>query len=204
MRKVLILAIVCLLLGSGLTFFIMKKSSDKNQVLPDTELIAQQMKNVSKLVVNEAKISQIYNYKDQKSFMNLMSFDKKALVVVNADIQIMYDLSKLEYLVDEESKTVRITNIPKEEIKINPDVKIYDVEESTFNAFKGNDYNSIQEKVKKQFEEHVFKSNIQANAKSRLVSELGKFLVVTQSLGWTLQYQENDIDALDDFSKFIP
>src|SRR5690554_24895 len=204
MRKVLILAIVCLLLGSGLTFFIMKKSSDKNQVLPDTELIAQQMKNVSKLVVNEAKISQIYNYKDQKSFMNLISFDKKALVVVNADIQIMYDLSKLEYLVDEESKTVRITNIPKEEIKINPDVKIYDVEESTFNAFKGKDYNAIQEKVKKQFEEQVLKSNIQANAKNRLVSELGKFLVVTNSLGWTLQYQESTINQLEDFANFIP
>ncbi len=89
MKRILILALICILVGSGFTYFIMKKSSDKNQVLPDTELIAQQMKNVSKLVVNEAKISQIYNYKDEKSFMNLMSFDKKALVVVNADVQIM-------------------------------------------------------------------------------------------------------------------
>src|SRR5690554_7154862 len=73
------------------------------------------MKNVSKLDVNEAKISQIYNYKDQKSFMNLMSFDKKALVVVNADVQIMYDLSKLEYTVDEANKTLKITYIRSEE-----------------------------------------------------------------------------------------
>lgn len=203
MKKNIIFALICILIGGLITFFIMRKSSDSN-VLPDSELIHEQMKNVSKLVVNEAKISQVYNYKDQKSFMNLMSFDKKALVVVNADIQIQYDLSKLEYVVDETTKTVRITYIPKEEIKINPDIKIYDVEESTFNAFKGNDYNAIQEKVKKQFEEQILKSNIQANAKNRLVSELGKFLVVTNSLGWTLKYQENSIKDLSDFANFIP
>lgn len=203
MKRILILALICILVGSGFTYFIMKKSSDKNQVLPDTELIAQQMKNVSKLVVNEAKISQIYNYKDEKSFMNLMSFDKKALVVVNADVQIMYDLSKLEYVVDESTKTLRITHIPKEEIKISPDIKIYDVEESRFNTFKGNDYNTIQENVKKQFYDKVVKSNLQANAQNRLVSELSKFLVVTQSLGWTLQYQDAVVIQSNDFNNLL-
>jgi uncharacterized protein YneF (UPF0154 family) len=203
MKKTLLFAVICLLIGSLTTFFIMRKSTDSN-VLPDGELIHEQMKNVSKLVVNEAKISQIFNYKDQKSFLNVFTFDKKALVVVNADVQIQYDLSKLEYVVDESTKTVRITHIPKEEIKINPDIKIYDVEESRFNSFEGNDYNKIQEKVKAQFQEQVLKSNIQSNAKNRLVSELGKFLVVTKSLGWTLQYQENSINDLSDFANFIP
>jgi len=202
-KKALIFALICIALGSVLTFFIMRKVDKKNEVVPDTELIQQQMKNVSKLVVNEAKISQIYNYKDEKSFMNLMSFDKKALVVVNADVQIMYDLSKLEYTIDETNKMVKITFIPKEEIKINPEIKIYDVEESRFNAFKGNDYNSIQESVKKQFHEKIMKSNIQSNAKNRLVSELSKFLVVTQSLGWTLKYQDETITNTADFNELI-
>ncbi|MBA5793399.1 DUF4230 domain-containing protein [Flavobacterium sp. xlx-214] len=204
MKRIIIIALICILIGSGLTFFIMKKVSAKDEIIPDTELIQQQMKNVSKLVVNEAKISQIYNYKDQKSFMNLMTFDKKALVVVNADVQIMYDLSKLEYSLDETNKVVKITFIPKEEIKINPDIKIYDVEASRFNSFEGADYNKIQESVKKQFQEKILKSNIQANAQNRLISELGKFLVVTQSLGWSLQYQEKSINKLEDFSVLIP
>lgn len=203
MKRILILAVICILLGSGFTYFIMKKASNSSQVLPDTELIAQQMKNVSKLVVNEAKISQIYNYKDEKSFMNLMSFDKKALVVVNADVQIMYDLSKLEYVVDESTKTLRITHIPKEEIKINPDIKIYDVEESRFNAFRGSDYNEIQEKVRKQFFDQIKNSDIEKNAENRLVSELSKFLVVTKSLGWTLLYQEQIINSTEDIGTII-
>lgn len=203
MKRILILALICIFLGSGFTYFIMKKASNSSQVLPDTELIAQQMKNVSKLVVNEAKISQVYNYKDEKSFMNLMSFDKKALVVVNADVQIMYDLSKLEYVVDESTKTLRITHIPKEEIKINPDIKIYDVEESRFNAFKGSDYNEIQEKVRKQFFDQIKNSDIEKNAENRLVSELSKFLVVTKSLGWTLLYQEQIINSTEDIGTII-
>ena len=203
MKRILILAVICILLGSGFTYFIMKKASNSSQVLPDTELIAQQMKNVSKLVVNEAKISQIYNYKDEKTFMNLMSFDKKALVVVNADVQIMYDLSKLEYVVDESTKTLRITHIPKEEIKINPDIKIYDVEESRFNAFRGSDYNEIQEKVRKQFFDQIKNSDIEKNAENRLVSELSKFLVVTKSLGWTLLYQEQIINSTEDIGTII-
>ncbi len=195
---------ICIALGSLLTFFIMRKSAQKNEVVPDTELIQQQMKNVSKLVVNEAKIAQIYNYKDEKSFMNLLSFDKKALVVVNADVQIMYDLSKLEYTIDEANKIVKITSIPKEELKISPEIKIYDVEESRFNAFEGADYNIIQESVTKQFHEKISQSNIRANAQNRLLSELSKFLVVTQSLGWQLQYQNQTIANTEDLNNFLP
>lgn len=202
-KRTLLFAVVCMLLGCVLTFFMMRKVDKENEVVPDTELIQQQMKNVSKLVVNEAKMAQIYNYKDQKSFMNLLSFDKKALVVVNADVQIMYDLSKLEYTIDEANKILKITYIPNEEIKIAPDVKIYDVEESRFNSFEGADYNTIQESVKKQFKAKILKSNIQANAKNRLVSELSKFLVVTKSLGWTLQYQDKNINQTADFNNAI-
>src|SRR5690606_33895227 len=111
MKRILILAVICILLGSGFTYFIMKKASNRRQVLPDTKLIPQQMKNVSNLVVNEGKTSQIYNYEDDKTWINLMSFDVKALVVVVADVQIMYDLSKLEYVVEESTKPLRIAHI---------------------------------------------------------------------------------------------
>ena len=42
-------------------------------------------------------------------------------------------------------------------------------------------------------------STIKINSKDRLISELGKFLVVTQALGWTLQYEDTQINAQTDF-----
>lgn len=203
MKKYIIIAIVFLFIGGVFSFLIMK-SSTEDQLQSDSDLIHQQMKNVSKIVVNEAKISQIYNYTDQKSLLNLISFDKKALVVVNADVQIMYDLSKLDFLVDESNKTLTILSIPKEEIKISPEIKIYNIEESSFNTFKGEDFNKVQEEVKGKFKSEILNSNIQRNAKQRLISELGKFLVVTESLGWRLIYQEREILTMDSFDGFVP
>ena len=54
--------------------------------------------------------------------------DKKALVVVNADVTVAFDLSKLEYEVDETNKTLRLKTIPQEEITISPDLEYYDVQ----------------------------------------------------------------------------
>ncbi|WP_235830312.1 DUF4230 domain-containing protein [Paenimyroides tangerinum] len=203
MKNVFRVAAVLILMffGAMIYHWIGMPFSKENNIQPDSVIITEQLKNVSKLVVNEAKLSQIYNYKDQKSYlMNLFTFDKKAMVLVSADVQVMYDLSKLEYQIDEVNKTVKITSIPKEEIKIFPDVKVYNIEDSTFNSFKGDDYNKISEKVKAEFLKKIENSNIQTNAQNRLISELAKFLVVTNSLGWTLKYQDQIINNQTDFS----
>lgn len=203
MKNVFRVAAVFILMffGAMIYHWIGTPFSKENNIQPDSVIITEQLKNVSKLVVNEAKLSQIYNYKDQKSYlMNLFTFDKKAMVLVSADVQVMYDLSKLEYQIDEANKTVKITSIPKEEIKVNPDIKIYNIEDSTFNSFKGDDYNKISEKVKAEFTKKIENSNIQTNAQNRLISELAKFLVVTNSLGWTLKYQDQIINNQTDFS----
>lgn len=193
--------ILIMLVGAFFYHIIGTPFSKESNVQPDSEIITQQLKNVSKLVVNEAKLSQIYNYKDQKSYlMNLFTFDKKAMVLINADVQVMYDLSKLEYQIDETNKVVKITSIPKEEIKISPDIKIYNIEDSTFNTFKGEDYNKISETIKAEFAKKIENSNIQSNAQNRLISELAKFLVVTKSLGWTLKYQDQVINSQTDFA----
>lgn len=203
MKNVFRVAAILILMffGAMIYHWIGTPFSKENNIQPDSVIITEQLKNVSKLVVNEAKLSQIYNYKDQKSYlMNLFTFDKKAMVLVSADVQVMYDLSKLEYQIDEANKTVKITSIPKEEIKVNPDIKIYNIEDSTFNSFKGDDYNKISEKVKAEFTKKIENSNIQTNAQNRLISELAKFLVVTNSLGWTLKYQDQIINNQIDFS----
>ena len=196
-----VVVLILMFFGAMIYHWIGMPFSKENNIQPDSVIITEQLKNVSKLVVNEAKLSQIYNYKDQKSYlMNLFTFDKKAMVLVSADVQVMYDLSKLEYQIDEVNKTVKITSIPKEEIKIFPDVKVYNIEDSTFNSFKGDDYNKISEQVKAEFLKKIENSNIQTNAQNRLISELAKFLVVTNSLGWTLKYQDQIINNQTDLS----
>ncbi|MFC4738940.1 DUF4230 domain-containing protein [Flavobacterium ponti] len=197
-RKWILVLIVAFLLFSIFNYF--TKSKESSTIEYDTNLIQQQIKNVGKLVVTEGHFAEVLTYKDKKkTYIPGLTFDKKALVVINADVTVSFDLSQVKYDIDAENKILTITNIPKEEIKISPDIKYYDTESSTFNEFTGDDYNKINKSVKANLAKKIDKSTLKSNAKNRLLSELSKMLVLTNSMGWTLKYQGNVIEKEKDF-----
>jgi hypothetical protein len=174
------------------------KKEDKIVLQSNSTLIQEQLKNVGKLVVTEGHFSEVFNYKNSKEiFGDYITSDKKALVVVNADVTIAYDLSKIEYNIDEENKVLQIISIPDEEIKISPDFEYYDVQSDFLNPFKAEDYNAIKETVKASLSKKIEASELKSNAKNRLISELSKFYILTNSLGWTLQYHETPLSTLE-------
>ncbi|WP_286913590.1 DUF4230 domain-containing protein [Flavobacterium sp. UBA4197] len=161
----------------------------------NTDLIQQQIRNVGKLVVTEGHYAQVMTYKDQQKYlMDLLTFEKKALIIINADVTVAYDLRQIKYDIDEKNKTITILNIPKEEIKISPDIQFYDVDQSRMNPFTGDDYNKINKKVKADLAQKIEKSALKTNAKNRLISELSKLLILTNSMGWKLEYENRVLD----------
>ena len=196
-RKWLVLILLGLVLFFGYKYF--TTTSNETSLEYDTNLIQQQIKNVGKLVVTEGHFAEVLTYKDKKkTYIPGLTFDKKALVVINADVTVGFDLSKVTYDIDAENKILTITNIPKEEIKISPDIKYYDTESSSFNEFTGEDYNKINKIAKENLAKKIEKSTLKSNAKNRLLSEFTKMLVLTYSMGWTLQYKGNIIQKETD------
>lgn len=196
-RKWVLVLIVAFLLFWIFDYF--TKSDDSSTIEYDTSLIQQQIKNVGKLIVTEGHFAEVLTYKDKKkTYVPGLTFDKKALVVINADVTVSFDLSQVEYDIDAENKILTITNIPKEEIKISPDFKYYDTESSTFNEFKGEDYNKINKMARENLAKKVEQSSLKSNAKNRLLSELSRMLVLTNSMGWTLKYKGNTIQKEKD------
>lgn len=194
-----------LILAGGLlaVFLLFKfcefKKDNTSTIDYNTNLIQQQIVNVGKLIVTEGHFSQVLTYKDQdKYFMDMISFEKKALIIVNADVTVAYDLRQMKYDIDKKNKTITILHIPKEEIKISPDIQFYDVEQSKLNPFTGDDYNKINKSVKANLAKKIGKSSLKANAQNRLISELSKILILTNTMGWRLQYEDkiisNDLD----------
>jgi lipopolysaccharide export LptBFGC system permease protein LptF len=180
------------------------KKNDDEDITYNTNLIQQQILNVGKLVVTEGHFSEVITYKNQQKYlMDMLSFEKKALVVVNADVTVAYDLHKMKYDIDEKNKTITIVSIPKEEIKISPDIQFYDVEQSKLNPFTGDDYNKINKSVKANLAKKIEKSSLKTNAQNRLISELSKLLITTSQLGWTLKYEGNVIESEKDFGQKI-
>ncbi|MCG2610631.1 DUF4230 domain-containing protein [Flavobacterium sp. SM15] len=162
----------------------------------NSDLIQEKIKSVGKLVVTEGHFAQVMTYKDQQKYlMDLLSFEKKALIIINADVTVAYDLRQVKYDIDEKNKTITIVSIPKEEIKISPDIQFYDVEQSRMNPFTGDDYNKINKKVKADLAAKIEKSTLKSNAQNRLVSELAKVLILTNEMGWKLEYKNQVIES---------
>lgn len=199
MRKIILGILIAL--AVLITFKYYNNQKEDKIVLQESSLLIQeQIKNVGKLVVTEGHFSEVFNYNNSKEiFGQYFTSDKKALVVVNADVTIVYDLSKMEFQVDQQNKTLTLKYIPEAEIKIHPDLEYYDVQADYFNPFQAKDYNDIKSTIKKSLMKKLEASGLRENAENRLISELSKFYILTNSLGWTLKYNETPVNNPEQF-----
>ena len=197
MRKILFGVVITLIVL--FTFkYCGEKQEGKIVLKENTALIQEQIKNVGKLVVTEGHFSEVFTYKNSKAvFGDWLEAEKRAVVIVNADVTIGYDLSKIEYKIDQETKTLEILSIPNEEIKINPDFEYYDIQADFLNQFEAKDYNEIKETVNTSLMKKIEASDLKSNAQNRLISELSKFLILTNTLGWTLEYNQTPVESLE-------
>ena len=108
MRRILIFVGIVVVIILAFRFCEFKKG-DSATIEYDTNLIQERIVNVGKLVVTEGHFAEVLTYKDQdKYLMDLISFEKKALVIVNAEVTVAYDLRQMKYDIDEKGKTITI------------------------------------------------------------------------------------------------
>lgn len=194
MRNIFLGIVIAFVIVFGLRYCEDRK--DKRETLEaNTSLIQKELKNVGKLIVTEGSYAQVFTYNDSKDlFYGLLDAQKKALIVVNAKASIAYDLSKVNTNVDEAAKTVTITNIPEPELSINPNIQYYDITQDYLNQFTASDYNKIKSRVEKSLRKKIEASELRTNAENRLISELQKIYILTNSMGWTLKYNSTVVE----------
>jgi len=200
MRNFLFGAFLAASIALSISYFFFDSKSRKTEI-QSSDLILNQIKNVGKLVVTEGHFSEVITYEDSKKYyLDILIAEKKAIIVVNASVTVSYDLSKIAHKIDEKHKTLTITHIPEAEININPDIKYHNLEADFFNQFNSQDHNLIQKEVTRQLNKKIKASSLHLNAKNRLISELQKLYILTNSLGWKLIYNGNTIA---DFEELI-
>ena len=194
MRNIFLGIVIAFVIVFGLRYCEDRK--DKRETLEaNTSLIQKELKNVGKLIVTEGSYAQVFTYNDSKDlFYGLLDAQKKALIVVNAKASIAYDLSKVNTNIDEATKTVTITNIPEPELSINPNIQYYDITQDYLNQFTASDYNKIKSRVEKSLRKKIEASELRTNAENRLISELQKIYILTNSMGWTLRYNSTVVE----------
>lgn len=201
MRNIFLGIIIAFVIVFGLRYCENRK--DNREILEaNTALIQKELKNVGKLIVTEGSYAQVFSYNDSKKFyFDVLSARKKALIVVNAKASIAYDLSKVQTEIDETTKTLRITNIPEPELSIHPNIEYYDMQQDYLNQFSAADHNKIKKRIEKSLRKKIEASELRTNAENRLISELQKIYILTNSMGWTLEYNGNPIEEEKDLQK---
>ncbi len=199
MRKIVFGALITLAIV--LIFRSCSKEKEEESILIESSMLLQkQIDQVAKLVVTEGHFSEVYTYKDsQQLFGPFITAQKKALVVVNAEVTVSYDLREIDFEVDEASKTLYINRIPEPEIRLNPDFEYYDVTADFLNQFKAEDYNKIKKNVNASLMKKLEASSLMSNAETRLLSELSKFYILTSSMEWTLVFENRKIEDAEGF-----
>jgi hypothetical protein len=201
MRNIVFGIVIAMVLVFGLRYCEHQKD-ERERLEFNTAIIQKQLKNVGKLVVTEGNYAEVFTYADSKKFyFDMFSSDKKALVIVNAKASMSYDLSEVETEIDANNKTLIITNIPEPDLTINPNIEYYDIEQDYLNQFNAFDYNKIKKRVESSLREKIEASDLRLNAQNRLISELQKIYVLTNSMGWTLEYNDQPIIKEEDLNE---
>ncbi|MFV0530801.1 MAG: DUF4230 domain-containing protein [Flavobacteriales bacterium] len=184
----LLLPILALLTGIFLTYAYFSVEKKDSGVSEHSQVIQNEIKNLSKLIVVEGSYSNVYSYKDiNRYFGDWISFEKKVLVVVNAKAQVMYDMKQLDLELDSTTQTIFLNKIPQPEVQIVPDIKYYDIQQSTFNQFSSEEMNKVKSKAVKEIENMVELSDLKKQAEKRLEEELCNIFILSKSLGWQIK-----------------
>lgn len=170
------------LLASYLFFNKKERNNEKEQI----QVVLNEIKNVSKLVVMESSVTEHYNHEDTKVVYRFFNSEKKIFLLVNAKVQVAYDLQKMEVKTDSINKKIIIKNIPKPEINIIPEINYIDLQQGTFNTFTKEELNEINQKAIDKIKESSEINLIENKAEKQLLVELKKLYTITQILDWEL------------------
>lgn len=156
----------------------------------EANVLLEQVREVTKLITVEGQFAEIYDYEDFYGY-DLPGFRKKALVRVKATVHVGYDLEKMKITALDESKTIRISEIPPAELlAIEHDLDYYDIQEGIFNSFTTSDYNKVNQNAKDLIRQKAQESSLFDKAKFQRnkLFEMMQFMV--ESAGWTLVIEE--------------
>lgn len=165
------------------------RKNQRTETAENTHSIIYEIKKLNKLIVAEQSYSDVISHKNSiylPYLGNLFSFDKKVLLLVDAKIQATYDLNKMDVKIDSAKKTIYILKIPELEIKTYPDIRFYDIEQSTFNTFNKDELNVIKEKSVEQINKKIDKKQLEKKAHQQLIENLHEIYLLAKAYNWKI------------------
>jgi hypothetical protein len=183
-----------ILLAAGLLVFFLTREAYKPESTTErveATVLLERVRPVMKLVTVEGDFSEVITFSDANAAWFDWTKDlpwnrKQAMLLVKARASVGYDLEGLGLAFDEATRTVRFTGMGKPKLlSLEHDVKYYDLDEGTFNAFTAADHTRMNAQAKQRIQAKIPSSGLFRKAEE----QKGEFLVilraVVENAGWT-------------------
>lgn len=184
-----------LLLGAlviGLVFYFYRSYFVKSKTEEQSVILLEKIRNVSKLITVESDFSEIMHYSDAKNMLlNLVSSQKKAIVLANSKVMVGFDMKKMRIKPDTKQKLLTITHFPEPQVlSIETDVEYYDVKNGLFNKFEAKDLTQLNKKIKENIEVKIPQSGVIQSANNKALETVKMIEQIVETFGWKLSYNE--------------
>lgn len=184
-------------LGMFWLFSIYRSKKSRETTHSQGIVLLEKIQNVCKLVTVEGEFAEIYQYENVKErFLRLITSKKKALLVINAKVQVGFDLKKIELKADEAGKKIIMKAFPEPEVlSIEPDVRYYDIKEGLFNWFRTEDLSKVNREAREHILSKVPESGLLDAAKKEALDAVLMIENMVQAIGWKLDYTALEIEG---------
>lgn len=195
----LFIAVLAFLLGMAVFWGFSK--NDRIITEEDSTILIERVRKVTKLVTVEGDFSEVFNSSNNREvtfYLPLparLNFKKEAMVQVTGKVLVGYNLEEMGVRIDEETRTLQLTNLPEPEIlAIDQQLKFRDLEESWFNQLTADDYSAMSEQAKGVLRKKVADSELMETARLEGNTLIETIIILARSMGYTVELEGKPVE----------
>ncbi|SEP89488.1 DUF4230 domain-containing protein [Neolewinella agarilytica] len=199
----LIAVVIAFLLGMAAFWGFSRDRSPELSTEEQSTILLQQVRKVMKLVTVEGDIAEIFDSKQTKTYTLYLplptpiAFVKEAAVEVSGKVLVGYDLEEVRLDIDEESRTLRISNLPEPEVlAIDHQVKFKHVKESWWNVFSSDDYSKLNERAKARLHDKALESHLVEEARQQGNGLIETIELLAKASGFTVEVEGREKERI--------
>lgn len=149
------------------------------------------------MVVLEQNFSSFQTHKSAAfKFGGYDILPKEMVLYTTAKAQVTYDLKQMKIDVDTINKKLVITELPRAEIKIYPDVKIHFMDDYAMNRFDQKSINGIMESAKQNMVKSVDKKKLEQEGHEQLVKNINDIFVLAKALNYKIEDKTGELKGI--------
>lgn len=182
-----------------LLFFVVNrffKIADKKEQT-DHYLITNQITKMNKMVVLEQDFTSLQKTKVAYEILGNKVSDNEIVTFTKTQAQVSYDLNQMKLEVDSINKKLIITELPKPNIKITPNVEIKSMDDSFFNRIDEAQIKKVTQTSKENALKNVNQEQLKKDAQIQLMENLNQIFVLAKALNYEIVDKTGTIPTID-------